>query len=51
MTEKILQSIAAKRVLDKKLVRLPGDEVIPKPKPDECVVFREYFATGLHFPA
>lgn len=29
---------------------LPEDEVIPKPKPDECVVFRECFTAGLRFP-
>ena len=50
MTQKILQSLANKIILDKKLARLPVDEVILEPKPNECVVFRECFIAGLRFP-
>jgi hypothetical protein len=36
------------RILEKADVRLPTqNETIPKPEPDECVVFRDYFAAGL----
>lgn len=30
--------------------RPPGDEVIPRPKPYEAMVFRDYFVAGLDFP-
>ena len=30
--------------------RPPGNEIVPQPKPFEAVVFRDFFATGLHFP-
>jgi hypothetical protein len=30
--------------------RPPGDETVPRLKPNEAVVFREFFAAGLHFP-
>jgi hypothetical protein len=33
-----------------KLIRFPGEEVIPKPKEDEVVVFRSFFRAGLQFP-
>ncbi|TVT98686.1 hypothetical protein EJB05_55994, partial [Eragrostis curvula] len=29
----------------------PGDEEIPQPKPNEAVVFRDYFEAGLRLPA
>jgi hypothetical protein len=35
---------------DGKLIRLAGEEVIPKPKEDEVIVFRSFFRTGLQFP-
>jgi hypothetical protein len=39
------------RMLEKAYVRLPPqNETIPRPEPDECVVFRNYFATGLRMP-
>lgn len=50
MTEKILQGMAGKRILDRALARLPDDEVIPLPEPDEFIVFREYFSVRLCFP-
>ncbi|TVU41995.1 hypothetical protein EJB05_08375, partial [Eragrostis curvula] len=31
--------------------RCPGDEEIPQPKPNEAVVFRDYFEAGLRLPA
>ncbi|TVU21138.1 hypothetical protein EJB05_30758, partial [Eragrostis curvula] len=31
--------------------RYPGDEEIPQPKPNEAVVFRDYFEAGLRLPA
>jgi hypothetical protein len=30
--------------------RPPGDETVPRLKPNEAVVFRDFFAAGLHFP-
>jgi hypothetical protein len=39
------------RMLEKADVRLPTqNETILRPKPDECVVFRDYFVTGLRMP-
>jgi hypothetical protein len=32
------------------LIRFAGEEVIPKPKVDEVVVFKSFFRTGLRFP-
>jgi hypothetical protein len=38
-------------MLEKADARLPSDdEMIPKPKPHECVVFRDQFAAGLRMP-
>jgi hypothetical protein len=38
-------------VLEKADARLPSDdEMIPKPKPHKCVVFRDQFAAGLRIP-
>ena len=35
---------------DDKLVRFAGEEVIPKPRDDEVVVFKSFFTTGFQFP-
>jgi hypothetical protein len=35
---------------ESKLIRFAGEEVIPKPKEDEGVVFRSFFRAGLQFP-
>jgi hypothetical protein len=35
---------------ESKLIRFAGEEVIPKPKEDEVVVFRSFFRAGLRFP-
>jgi hypothetical protein len=32
------------------LIRFAGEEVIPKPKEDEVVVFKSFFKAGLRFP-
>jgi hypothetical protein len=38
-------------MLEKVDARLPSEcEMIPKPKPHECVVFRDQFIAGLHMP-
>ena len=28
----------------------PGNEVVPRPKPYEAAIFRDYFVAGLDFP-
>jgi hypothetical protein len=39
------------RMLEKADVRLPSqNETIPRPEPDECVVFRDHFTTDLRMP-
>jgi hypothetical protein len=49
--ESELQWMVKNRMLEKADVRLaPQSETIPKPEPDECVVFRDYFAAGLRMP-
>jgi hypothetical protein len=35
---------------ESKLVRFPGEEVVPEPKEDEVVVFKSFFRAGLRFP-
>jgi hypothetical protein len=35
---------------ESKLIRFAGEEVIPKPKKDEVVVFKSFFRAGLRFP-
>jgi hypothetical protein len=35
---------------ESKLFRFAGEEVIPKPKEDEVVVFKSFFRVGLRFP-
>jgi hypothetical protein len=34
----------------KELIRFEGEEVTPKPKKDEVVVFKSFFKAGLRFP-
>jgi hypothetical protein len=36
--------------VESKLVRFAGEEVVPKPKDDEVVVFKSFFRAGLRFP-
>lgn len=50
MTEEVFKPLVEKNTLNKDLVRLSKDEKVPKPEPDECVVFKDYFIVGLHFP-
>jgi hypothetical protein len=35
---------------ESKLIRFAGEEVVPKPKEDEVVVFKSFFREGLQFP-
>jgi hypothetical protein len=51
MDEAELDWMVKNRVLEKADAWLPSEgEMIPKPKPHECVVFRDQFAAGLHMP-
>jgi hypothetical protein len=51
MDEAELDWLVKNRMLEKADARLPSDdEMIPKPKPHECVVFRDQFAAGLRMP-
>jgi hypothetical protein len=51
MDEAELDWMVKNRMLEKADARLPSqDEMIPKPKPHECVVFRDQFAAGLRMP-
>lgn len=36
--------------LGRSFFRPPSNEIVPQPKPYEAVVFRDFFAAGLHFP-
>ena len=49
MTEKALTPLVQRKNLNRDLVRLPGNEIVPKPRPDECVVFKDYSTIGLRF--
>jgi hypothetical protein len=35
---------------ESKLVRFAGEEVVPRPREDEVVVFKSFFRAGLRFP-
>jgi hypothetical protein len=46
-----LDWLVKNRMLEKADARLPSeDEMIPKPKPHDCVVFRDQFTAGLRMP-
>jgi hypothetical protein len=46
--ESKLQWMIKNRMLEKADVRLPPqNETVPRPEPDECVVFRDHFTAGL----
>jgi hypothetical protein len=30
---------------------VPRGEIVPRPEPDEAMVFKDFFSCGLHFPA
>jgi hypothetical protein len=49
--ESELQWIVKNRMLEKADVRLPPqNETVPRPEPDECVVFHDHFTAGLRMP-
>jgi hypothetical protein len=49
--ESELQWMVKNRMLEKADVRLPPqNEIIHRPEPDECVVFRDHFTVGLRMP-
>lgn len=50
MDETELDFMVKNRMIEKKFVRLPEGETTPKPKPNECVVFRDQFTAGLRMP-
>ena len=47
MDDKELDWMVTNQMVERASVRLPGNEVIPNPKPYECVVFQDQFAAGL----
>ena len=50
MDDKELDWMVTNRMVERASVCLPGNEVVPDPKPYECVVFRDQFAAGLRMP-
>ena len=50
MDESELDWMVTNRMVERASVRLPEGETTPKPKPHDCVVFRDPFSTGLHMP-
>jgi hypothetical protein len=49
--ESELQWMVKNRMLEKADVRLPPqNETVPRPEPDECVVFRDHFTAGFCMP-
>lgn len=51
MDEEELGKLIRNRMVEKVNVRIPSDdELVPKPRPDECVVFWDHFTAGLRFP-
>ena len=50
MDDKELEWMVTNQMVERASVRLPRNEVIPDPKPYECVVFRDQFVARLHMP-
>ena len=50
MDDKELDWMVTNRMVERASVRLPVNEVVPDPKPHECVVFRDQFAARLRMP-
>lgn len=50
MDDTKLDWLVTNRMVERDSVRMPGNEVVPLPKPHECVVFRDKFCAGLRFP-
>ena len=50
MDDKELDWMVTNQIVERASVRLPRNEVIPDPKPYECVVFGDQFAAGLRIP-
>jgi len=50
MDDKELDWMVINRMVERASVRLPGNEVVPDPKPYECVFFRDQFVAGLLMP-
>ena len=49
-TRELVESYVQKGYFGPGVCRAPGDEITPDPRDGECVVFRDFFAAGLHFP-
>ena len=47
MDDKELDWMVTNRLVERASVRLPGNEVVPDPKPYECVIFWDQFVAGL----
>lgn len=50
MSKEVLSHYLQKKILIEDQVRLLRKEVVSKPKPDEAIVFKDYFIAGLRFP-
>lgn len=50
MTEKCIELYVDNEFFPKGVGRAPRDEVVPKPKYGEVVVFKHFFTAGLRFP-
>ena len=47
MDDKELDWMVTNRMVERASVRLPRNEVVPDPKPYECVIFWDQFVAGL----
>jgi hypothetical protein len=50
MDKSELDWMVTNRMVERASIRLPEGETTPKPKPHECVVFRDHFSAGLCMP-
>ena len=50
MDDKQLDLMVPNRMVERATVCLSENEVVPDPKPHECVVFQDQFTTGLCMP-
>ena len=49
-TRELVESYVQKGYFGPGVCCAPGDEITPDPRDGECVVFRDFFSTGLCFP-
>lgn len=50
VTQGFINTYVERGYFPKDVAHAPGEETVPNPEDDECVVFRDFFKTGFHLP-